>query len=140
MRNFLASYTFRESCYNCRFSNTPRISDITIADFWGIGSERPFKKDTKKGCSLVLVNTAAGENAIKSIEGKIFIVRRTLSEAMAVNHQLYRPSKRPKQRDGAYSYCLNHSIDEAYRHFYNTPYQKLRHGAARVLRFLGILK
>lgn len=140
MRNFLSSYTFRESCYNCKFSNTPRVSDITIADFWGIGSERPFKEDTKKGCSLVLINTVVGKRFVQNVKDNIFIERRTLNEAMLINHQLYRSSKRPRQRNGVYSYCFNHSIDEVYRHFYNTPYHKLRHIGGRILRFLSILK
>ena len=140
MKNFLSSYTFRESCYSCQFANIPRISDITIADFWGIGAKIPFREDTKKGCSLVLVNTVKGTMAVRGAENNIFLEKRTLDEAVAVNYQLYRPSLRPKQRNGMYSYCLSHSIHDVYRHFYNTPYHKLRHLGGRFLRFLKILK
>ena len=140
MKNFLSSYTFRESCYSCQFANIPRISDITIADFWGIGAERPFSEDTMKGCSLVLVNTAKGKYAIRGVENEIFLKKRSLEEAKAVNHQLYRPSLRPKLRNSMYSYCFSHSISDVNRHFYNTPYHKLRHLGGRFLRFLKILK
>lgn len=140
MKNFLASYTFRESCYNCQFANIPRISDLTIADFWGIGAEKPFSENTKKGCSLVLVNNEKGRCAIRGIENEIFLEKRTLEEAKAVNHQLYRPSIRPKLRNNMYSYCFSHSISDVYKHFYNTPYHKLRHFVGRILRFLKIKK
>lgn len=140
MRHFLASYTFRESCYNCMFSTTPRLSDITIADFWGVGSESHFNNDPKKGCSLVLINSEIGEEAFDAIKSRLFYEKRTLSEAKNVNHQLYRPSGRPEQRNGAYGYFFSHSIAEIYSHYYNTPYHKLRHFVGKILRAIKVIK
>lgn len=140
MRHFLSSYTCRESCYNCIFSMTPRQSDITIADFWGIGSESHFDGDPKKGCSLVLINSEAGKDAFDAIKSRLFYEKRTLSEAMNVNHQLYRPSERPKHRNGAYGYFFSHSIAGIYSHYYNTPYHKLRHFVGKILRAINVIK
>lgn len=140
MRHFLASYISRDSCYNCMFSTTPRHSDITIADFWGIGSESHFEGEPKKGCSLVLINSETGKDAFDAIKSHLFYEKRTLSEAKNVNHQLYRPSERPKQRNGAYGYFFSHSIAGIYSHYYNTPYHKLRHLVGKILRAINVIK
>lgn len=49
----------RPSCYDCKFKGFPRISDITLADFWGIENvDRSMEKDL--GTSLVMVNSKKG--------------------------------------------------------------------------------
>ena len=67
---FYKHIMFRESCYNCQFTNLDRPSDITIADCWGIEKNRPDINDNK-GVSLVIVNTKKGkqlyENGISEI-------------------------------------------------------------------------
>lgn len=140
LRHFLASYTFRESCYACRFATTPRTSDITIADFWGIGKEAPFSEDTSKGCSLVLVNTQKGRRYFDEVKSVLFYEKRTLSEASNVNHQLYRPSVRPRQRDKSYGYFFSHNIHSIYTRYYNNLYLRLRRTAGKVLRKIHLIK
>ena len=55
-KGFVSALFKRESCKNCPFSQQYRISDITIADFWGI--ERISKNwDSGKGVSLILLNS-----------------------------------------------------------------------------------
>lgn len=56
---FYEHLIFRESCHNCRFTNLKRVSDITIADCWGIEKNMP-QIDDNKGVSLVIVNTEKG--------------------------------------------------------------------------------
>ena len=53
-------------CENCRFQSVPRSGDITIGDFWGI-SRRDPKLDSKKGVSVVLINSEKGERFFLSI-------------------------------------------------------------------------
>ncbi|WP_304153457.1 Coenzyme F420 hydrogenase/dehydrogenase, beta subunit C-terminal domain [Megamonas hypermegale] len=63
---FYKHIMFRESCYNCQFTNLNRPSDITIADCWGIEKNRPDVNDNK-GVSLVIVNTEKGKKLYKNI-------------------------------------------------------------------------
>lgn len=62
---FINGGIHREACYNCKYTGTKRISDVTLADCWGIEQEYPelieneFQKD--KGISLVLINTEKGQ-------------------------------------------------------------------------------
>lgn len=54
------SLTFRPSCYQCKYTNLKRVSDITLGDFWRINKSIPDFYN-KKGVSLVIVNTSKGQ-------------------------------------------------------------------------------
>lgn len=115
--SFMYSYTYRESCYNCKFSKIPRQGDITLADFWGVSSYYP-EIDTTKGISLVLVNTAFGEAAWESIKDNLYTRAATLEQAIKENGNLINVSKRPKIRDQVYKLIQEKGYDTvAKQHF-----------------------
>lgn len=60
----------RPSCYDCKFKGYPRISDITLADFWGIDK---INKSMEKnlGTSLVMINSKKGADYFESVKKKI---------------------------------------------------------------------
>lgn len=59
-RGYHTNVFCRPSCYECVFKGFPRMSDITIGDFWGI--ERFDKNlDNNIGTSLILINSKKGE-------------------------------------------------------------------------------
>lgn len=66
MRGFLNDIYLRPSCYACKCKNGVNHSDLTIADFWGINKLAP-EYDDDKGVSLVLVNTARGEELLSRL-------------------------------------------------------------------------
>lgn len=100
MEAFNASALFRKSCYHCPFAALPRIGDITIADFWGIGRHGvPFKHDVMKGVSLVIANSERGKRAMEDLGDETFTERRTLEEALVENHNLNHSSAMHPQRD-----------------------------------------
>ena len=75
---FLANKITRKSCQTCKFSRTERISDITIADCWGIEDSYPFLLkenggifDKNDGISLVLVNSEKGQTICEKLSDKI---------------------------------------------------------------------
>lgn len=59
MRIFLNDVILRPSCYDCKAKGGRSGSDLTIADFWGIGQLNP-KMDDDYGTSLVLLYTKKG--------------------------------------------------------------------------------
>jgi len=61
---FYSGYAFSERCYTCEYASVERTADITLGDFWGIGSAMP-DFDDNKGVSMVMVNTAKGEALMK---------------------------------------------------------------------------
>lgn len=99
MKAFEKAAIFRESCYDCRFNGLKRVSDITIADFWGIGKQDiPFHHDVSQGVSLVMANTLLGKEIINNLKD-CFIEERPMKEATNSNHNILSSSLRHPLRD-----------------------------------------
>ena len=96
---FFESLTYYESCYNCEYACNERVSDITLGDFWGLGSEIPFEYEYSGAISLVLLNTLKGNAFFENVKDKLFTEERTVGEALKGNDQLNRPSTKNKNRD-----------------------------------------
>ena len=110
MEAFNASAIFRKCCYQCPYSSIPRVGDCTLGDFWGIGRYgKPFKHDTMKGVSLVLVNTTQGEAALQELTD-CFIEERTLEESLLENHNLKNSSVLNPNRESIISDFLNPDV------------------------------
>ena len=58
----------RPSCFSCKYAGNQRISDISIADFWGIQNKHNDMFNENKGVSLVLLNTEKGKTWFKKIQ------------------------------------------------------------------------
>lgn len=63
---FLQNLLERESCFDCKFSEFPRVGDISIGDFWG-AKTTDTKIDYEKGCSIIIINNGVGEKQAKKI-------------------------------------------------------------------------
>ncbi len=70
MKAFLQDIILRPSCYDCKAKGCSSQSDITIADFWGIGSVFPAMDDDK-GTGLVFINTERGKEALDFSQMKV---------------------------------------------------------------------
>lgn len=66
LRGFNSNMFLRGSCHNCHFKTVNRVSDITIADFWGVDSVLPDFSN-KKGVSLAFLQSEKGKNFFESI-------------------------------------------------------------------------
>lgn len=91
---FLNSITLRESCVSCRFAGNIRYSDITIGDFWGLGSTDPFEIKHPDKVSVVIPSTFKGQEIISSIEDSIELYERPSEEAINGNYPLRISAKR----------------------------------------------
>ena len=74
----------RPSCHNCKFKSFPRVSDLSLGDFWGIGN---YKKelDSNKGTSVILINSQKGNELFSLMEDILVCSERTLSEVLTGN-------------------------------------------------------
>ena len=90
MFGFLQCLTFRDSCYTCRYATSARCSDITLADFWGLGDDANYEKG--KGVSLCLINTERGQSLFDKVRDKVNAQERDVVEAIIGNGQLQKPS------------------------------------------------
>lgn len=94
MIGFLGGLFYTENCYECKYAQLNRVSDITIGDSWG--SELPIEEQ-KRGISLALCQTKKGELILKMSNIELRAV--DLNLARQHNHQLEVPSIIPKQRN-----------------------------------------
>lgn len=95
---FMATLNYKKACYQCKYAQEKRVSDITIGDFWGLGVKVPFEQDAYK-VSLALINTAKGISFFDSCRDLIFAQERDYSEAKEFNPQLNAPSTKHKDTD-----------------------------------------
>lgn len=74
-RSFTSLYykhiMLRPSCSVCPFNTVDRITDITLADFWGWENTDPQMNADDKGYSLLLVNSAKGEKLFSRAESMV---------------------------------------------------------------------
>ena len=66
LRGFLKNIYLRPSCYACKTRDFRSGSDMTLADFWGIGKLNR-SLDDDKGMSMLIVNSKRGLDYSKSV-------------------------------------------------------------------------
>lgn len=139
MEAFDKSALFRKSCYSCPFAKLPRQGDCTLGDFWGIGRHgAPFKHDTMKGVSLVMVNSEKGQKALDALDN-VFVERHTLNEAIVENHNVVNVSVKHHDRDTIIKMFNNEevSLDEINKRF-GLVDRSLKGTVKRYSEYLGL--
>ena len=90
---FYSHLGLTEGCFECRFTSTNRISDITIADFWGIKKHHPELFD-ENGVSFVLINSLKGQNVFEHCKD---IKTQRVSVTDTEQPSLQKPAERPEE-------------------------------------------
>lgn len=126
--NFLESNTYRQSCYNCHYTNHNRVADITLADYWGINNIHP-EFYSEKGRSLILINNSKGEELIDKLSVELEKIETNLEYASSKNKNLIEPSKRSTKRDIIYD-----GIDELNARKYIKTKLKVNRNAKKIIR------
>jgi len=97
IRGFLRDNALRPSCYQCQYTSTKRVSDFTLADWWGYKAEDKCDKDfEKKGVSLIFTNTSKGQYILPQLN--MLLKERTLEAALMTNISLQKPFTMPGSR------------------------------------------
>lgn len=88
----------RPSCADCIYRGLPRVSDITLADFWGVKmSDEDL--DIEKGTSLVMVNSQRGSMLFDRIKENIYHEKKTLNDTLEKNPSIMTsPVMNPKRQ------------------------------------------
>ena len=77
-RGFRKDIYLRRSCYNCDYRTYHRISDFTIADYWGVVANCQEMYDNK-GTSIVFIHTSNAQNVFNDIRSN-FITKKQIKE------------------------------------------------------------
>ena len=97
LRGFLADLYLRPSCHACPAKGLRSGSDVTVADYWGVGSVHP-ELDDDGGVSVVLVNTARGRELVGGLKN-VRLVETRYADVLRFNPALERSARVPKGRD-----------------------------------------
>ena len=110
MLMFLRDYCLRPSCYEC-LAKQHKLSDLTIADFWGINEVLPEMNDGK-GVSLVILRTNKGSELFDCIKADIVCKKVSYEDGVKGNPAEYRSAKRPEERNYFFDDMATLSFDE----------------------------
>ena len=97
MKAFVGNYCLRESCYDCSFISTQRVSDFTLGDYWGIWNQNP-EMDDNKGTSLLLVHSIKGNKILETISNQLNYIQVDLNESIKENPSIIKSSPINKDR------------------------------------------
>ena len=124
--SFFDALTYHEACYECKYANPYRVSDITIGDFWGLGLDVPFNHPYTGAISLVLINTDKGEVFFRKTQNQMFTELRTVDEAMRGNDQLNRPSVKHRAREAFLKSYEENGFENAVETIYGEHIKKYK--------------
>lgn len=94
---FVSNVCLRPSCFNCQAKRV-KLSDITIADFWGIDDVAPEMNDGK-GISLIITRTDQGQALFDAIKNDLIVKEVSYEQGVHKNMSEYRSYDMPRKRD-----------------------------------------
>lgn len=136
-RLFLDNINLRDCCFECKYSNTNRIGDFSMADFWGI--EKTIKDfDDGNGISLVIVNNLKSKLIFDKISNEFHIVESNIGDDLQTN--LIHPSIPDKNKDTFWNSYINYGYEYSVKKFTKLPIKiKIKNLLKKILNKFGIL-
>ncbi len=116
----------RESCYQCRYCGTERISDFTLADYWGCPKNSVPKEQMYMGVSIILFNTLKANSLFNALQKYMHIEKIKPDIAVANNLALTRPQKRPKIRDSFFEMLQKEDYDKLIKRIFKNEIIKAK--------------
>jgi len=96
--SYLIHLSARPSCFSCAFRHCRRVSDITIADCWGIETVHP-DFDDNKGCTTLILQSEKGKNIFDSIKGKANYIDYNIQYVRQYNRHIENQAYKPEGYD-----------------------------------------
>lgn len=107
---FLSQNALRPSCgENCKFRDSRRPGDITIADLKGLAALFPDLEYTKKNWSTIVCNTQNGEDCVRRLTETMEIRPITIDDVVKFNPLFARQTWFSKDRD---AFFADFGVDE----------------------------
>jgi len=95
---FLKNYCLRPSCYSCRAKMIGSMSDLTIADFWGIENVAP-EMDDDLGTSLLIIQSSKGKKMLDDNIGRMRLKEVSFSDGIKSNPSYNSSVIKPNERE-----------------------------------------
>lgn len=133
MKAFLSNVSLRKSCYYCPTKAGKSMADITIGDFWGIGSRYPAFDDDK-GVSLAVFYS-------DKVLPQCDMMEVTYEDVLNCNYCLEHSASYPKVSRFfffVFLRCTNSFLKTAKCFVLNKPVSKLLHLIDKIINRVGV--
>lgn len=118
VRVYNRGLSLRPACYACPYASAERTTDITIGDYWGIENNIPDFYD-EMGNSLIILHTDKGKKLFEAVSDRIVTAQTTLEKC--TQHNLVRPTDKPKEREKFWKDYHNKGVSYVMRHYGAEP-------------------
>lgn len=109
---FYNSYINRRSCFQCKFSCSTRIGDITLSDFWHAENKcKKLRKIRKYGFNMVMCNTQKGRDAYTSSMEKLNYITLPIQVAIDGDVRLRHTESAPAERETIFKEFHEHGYE-----------------------------
>lgn len=133
---YLRNAFLRPSCYNCKAKDGRSLSDITVADFWGVKEEYPKFYDVL-GVSCVLLHNSHGSNLYKQVNAKSLNVE--LNTFIKHNPTYSKNTQYPERRKKFWRIYFNSGAKDALKKTSIAPLkERVRYSIIRIIVNLGL--
>ena len=93
--SYLDHLSARPSCFSCVFRHCRHVSDITIADCWGLETVHP-DFDDNKGCTTLILQSEKGKNIFESIKCKANYIDYNIQYVRQYNRHIENQAYKPE--------------------------------------------
>lgn len=101
----------RPSCHQCHYRTIPRISDITIGDFWGI--KDMTQEEMFNGISILMINTKRGESFVNRYKNELVLTEKSIQDVYKGNPCLFDSPKEGSKRSDFFELLDTMSFSDA---------------------------
>lgn len=143
LKGFLGDIYLRPSCYECSFKGINRISDITLADFWGAEKAKLpeiFARGGVKGISAVIIHSELGKYLWWQIDSMLQTEEVPIEIIIKYNKYAIESVKKPEKRNNFFNYTNEPIIEKIERYTKTTRSKKIKSFGKRMLIKLKIYK
>lgn len=120
MRGYIEENLYiRPCCEKCQYKTFPRVSDITMGDFWGIGATDSIL-DSDKGTSLIMINSEKGFQLFNDIKEKIYYKESDVETAIKGNGAIIKSVTRNPNTDNFLHMLDYYGFDVCFKKYVKT--------------------
>ncbi|WP_028235565.1 Coenzyme F420 hydrogenase/dehydrogenase, beta subunit C-terminal domain [Pseudobutyrivibrio sp. MD2005] len=130
-------YVTRESCFECQYRTSERVTDVTLGDFWGINGVT--NEDRINGVSVVLLSSEKGISFFNSIKESLVVEKRDIWEIKKGNHCLNGQLPYKEGRERFYKDLESDSIREIHKKYGNVRMFKMKKRKEKLLKIIELL-
>lgn len=113
---FYGHYILRPSCHKCPYKSRKRVSDISLADFWGANKSFP-KFNDNIGVSAVIVNSEKGERLFRDVASNLIYMETNWESCMQTS--FIKPFQESSRRNAFWNTLYEAGIDGVLQVFCN---------------------